>query len=135
MHGEFSRSFPDYSIFFIFFCKCKTDECFLFINRFSFRSWRHLKIVISKAHYDYNYSYNLHFLSYVISDQSWKLLAENSQTPPDKIQCPHHLKFQKVKVTPFLGTLKLFCHLPPPPALPKGWGGETRLCSKCPNFQ
>ena len=31
MHGEFSESFPDYTIF---ICKFKTDECFIFIGKF-----------------------------------------------------------------------------------------------------
>ena len=41
MQVEFSRSFPDYAIF-IF--KFKINECFLFMKRFKFTSWRHLKI-------------------------------------------------------------------------------------------
>ena len=31
MHGEFSGSFPDYTIF---ICKFKTDECFIFMKCF-----------------------------------------------------------------------------------------------------
>ena len=31
MHGKFSGSFPDYTIF---ICKFKTDECFIFMKRF-----------------------------------------------------------------------------------------------------
>ena len=42
MHGEFSGTFPDYTIF---VSKFKTDECFLFMNRFQFINWRHSKIV------------------------------------------------------------------------------------------
>ena len=33
MHGEFSESFPNYTIF---ICKFKTDECFLFMKRLQF---------------------------------------------------------------------------------------------------
>ena len=37
MHEEFSGTFPDYTIFIY---KFKTDECFLFMKRFQFTSWR-----------------------------------------------------------------------------------------------
>ena len=37
-----AQGFPHYTIF---ICKFKTDECFLFMKRFKFTSWRHLKSV------------------------------------------------------------------------------------------
>ena len=44
MHVQFSGSFPDYTII---ICKFKIGECFLFMKRFKFTRWRHLKIVRS----------------------------------------------------------------------------------------
>ena len=72
-------------------------------------SWRHLKI----AHYDYDYSYNLHFLSYVIFDQQLKItFRKSSALPiPEKIHplfANFPLKIQKVQIHHFLLTLKIF---------------------------
>ena len=39
MHGEFSGSFADYTIFI-----CKFDECFIFMKHIQFTSWRYLKV-------------------------------------------------------------------------------------------
>ena len=47
---------------------------------------------------------------------SWKLLSENPQAPPEKLHCP--LKTEKVQVPPFLATLKIF--EAPLPLLQKG---------------
>ena len=44
MHREFSGSFPDYTVFIY---KFKTDECFLFVKRFYFPTWKQLKNVKS----------------------------------------------------------------------------------------
>ena len=78
MYGEFSGSFPDYTIF---ICKFKTDECFLFMKHFQFTGWRHLKIVRQVKHImimiiDYN------FLSYVIFDQQLKITFRKSSGAP-----------------------------------------------------
>ena len=42
MHGEFLKSFPDYTIF---NCKFKTGECFYSLNVFSLQIGEILKIV------------------------------------------------------------------------------------------
>ena len=59
------------------------------------------------------------FLSLRYLINSWKLLSENPQPPPEKIHYPSFLltpptKIQKVQVPPFLPTLNIFQPLPPP---------------------
>ena len=68
---EFSGSFSDYTIF---ICKFKTDERTLYSwNVFSLQVEDIYKLYGGKAHYNYDYCYNLHFLSYEIFDQQLKI--------------------------------------------------------------
>ena len=100
MHGEFSGSFPDYTIF---TCKFETDECFLFMKRYKLETFKKCKA--GKAHDDYD-------LSYVVFDQQLKIPFRKSQAPLKKSTPPFlltpPLKVQKVQVLPFLLTLKIF---------------------------
>ena len=76
MHGEFSGSFPDYTIF---TCKFETDECFLFMKRYKLETFKKCKA--GKAHDDYD-------LSYVVFDQQLKIPFRKSQAPLKKSTPP-----------------------------------------------
>ena len=72
------------------------------------------------------------FLSYVLFDQQLKItFRKSSVPPPEKIHSPFFthppLKIQKVPVSLFLPTLKIFQAHPPPQGFPNGvnlWGGQ-----------
>ena len=116
MHGKFSGSFRDYTIF-IF--KFATDERFLFkLETFkNCKEVKHIMIMIIAVIYI--------FLCYVIFDEQLKINSKDPQTPLKKFtpSCllTHPLKLQKLQVPPpFLSTLKIFQN---PPA-DRGGGGR-----------
>ena len=83
--GEFSGSFPDYTIF---TCKFKTDDALYSWDVFSLQVGNILKLYGSKTHYDYDYCYNLNFFS-VIFHQQLNITFRKSSAPPPPPQKIH----------------------------------------------
>ena len=79
--GEFSGSFPDYTIF---TCKFKTDDALYSWDVFSLQVGNILKLYGSKTHYDYDYCYNLNFFSVIFHQQLNITFRKSSAPPPSK---------------------------------------------------
>ena len=116
MHVEFSGSFRDYTIF---ICKFKIDECFLllFIHErclvYKLETFKNCKEVKHIIIMTIAIIYIFYFMWYLIN--SWKVLSENPQVPPERIHYP--LKLEKVQVPPFCQHWIFFS---PPPSAEKG---------------
>ena len=86
-----------------------------------------------KAHYDYDYCYNLHFLSYEIFDQQLKITFRKSSVlfllkkihPPSLLFTHSPTKNLKSTSLPFLPTLRIF---QAPPA-ERGGGVQDTMVS------
>ena len=84
--GEFSGSFPDYTIF---TCKFKTDDALYSWDVFSLQVGNILKLYGSKTHYDYDYCYNLNFFSVIFHQQlNITFRKSSAPPPPQKIHSP-----------------------------------------------
>ena len=88
MHGKFSGSFSDYTIF---ICKFTIDECFLFkLETFkNYKEGTHMMIMIIAVIYI--------FLYYVIFDEQLKITFRKSSNPSEKIHSPLFTHFSPPK--------------------------------------
>ena len=125
MHGKFSESFPDYTIF---IDKFTTDECFLFkLEIFKIcKEVKHIMIMIKAVIYIF-----LNIMWYLMN--SWKLLSKNPQTPKKILshlftQFP--LKDSKNVSPLFFGNIEIF--LGPPAEMGKELCGSDRKSSSNP---
>ena len=110
----FSGIFLDYTIF---IWKFRTDECaFYSWNVFSLQVRDIYKLQGGKAHYGYDYCYNLHFLSYEMFDQQLKITFRKfsaTPIPSNKIHPPAFThsptkNSKSARLPPILPTLNIF---------------------------
>ena len=102
MHGKFSGSFPDYTIF---ICKFTTDECFLFKLE-TFKSCKEVKQIMIMIIAIICIFYIMWYLK-----NSWKLLSENPHL--EKIHWPLFThsplpKYWKIASPPFFANIEKF---------------------------
>ena len=121
MHVEFSRSFPDYTIF---ICKFKIDECFFIHETFlvykleTFKNCKEVKqIMIMTIATIY-----IFYLIYLIN--SWKLLSEKPLPLPWKKNSLPPPEDSKSASSPLFANIENFS-VPPPPLLQKAEEGRN----------
>ena len=120
--GNFQEAFL---IILSLFANLKLMSAFYLWNIFSVQVGDIQKLCGGKAHYNYDYRYNLHFfLSYVIFDQPLKITFRKSSGPSWKNSLSPSKKWKSAS-PPFCQHWTFFSPPPPPPPPRKGEGEDT----------